>query len=730
MAKRSSLVLAFVLCASCVFVSGPTNDTAEAEGIVPNANQEMLADPVRPMVYVCDKDGGNVSFYNASTGALICSIWVGEHPMALDLSADGESLFVTVPQLNEVAVIDVEARESVRTISLDFSPLIVKDGRTDRLYISGYDDGKVRVVELSTGTTLYTTDVYYDASSLDEYPFTVSIEVSPDGNTLLATALGSNPSWLLKYDISLDEPVLLDKDYSLLAGMAEQAINWTAGVVYTAALDCSFVERISIDTLDRLPDMAPLNRGIAAISLSPDGNILYVLTFGPIPAIWALDAHGNTSMWSVELPYHVWSTCSLHLLACPEDNRSLFVGLPAMRLPFEPQLTPEFPVPDEVCFVIEEFAAGIWHGLPYRELASAGFLVNDTLIPIDLGLYEFDPTRMVGPGEPFLEEGMHEIVAYFEWSDGNATVEWKFIMETTWMFPPSLEAQFPSANGLVIEPLEYIEAVITDPGAPDIEILGLTASVDGQDLDAYFSDEFVIRANVTTALTDFSHTASVAMEWTDGYDVYSSSASWLFSSIDTLHLITQEHDSGFSIPVPGSWLVQRDQTVDGNLMEFWISGPVLDDITTIVLVDTGIDPSVEETSGCFDDMFEDMVTEFLDEGIEVEMVGDTDYTTISGHEGALVTIEWPDHGLTQRIGIVVSEAHEMFWVVICTVASSYFDLLVPTFDEMILGLEITLEPVIDEEFILDMVKMGAIIYAVFAAVAIGAALVYRYTRKN
>lgn len=722
--------MVFILCASCVFVSGPATDNAEAEGIVPNANQEMLADPVRPMVYVCDKDGGNVSFYNASTGALICSIWVGEHPMALDLSADGGTLFVTVPQLNEVAVIDVEERELARSISLDFSPLIVKDGRTDRLYISGYDDGKVRVLELSTGTTLHTVDVYYDATSLNEYPFTVSIEVSPDGNTLLATALGVNPSWLLKYDISLDEPELLDKDYSLLAGMAEQAFNWTAGVVYTAALDCSVVERTSIDTLDKLPNMAPLNRGIAAISLSPDGNILYVLTFGPLPAIWALDAHGNTSMWSVELPYQVWSTCSLHLLVGPEDNKSFFVGLPAIRLPFEPQLAPELPVPDEVCFVIEEFAAGIWHGFPYRELVSAGFLVNDTLIPIDLGLYEFDPTRMVGPGEPFLEEGTHEIAAFFEWSDGNATVEWEFTMETTWMFPPCLEAQFPSENGLVIEPLEYIEAAITDPGAPDIEILSLTASVDGEDLDAYFSDEFVIRANVTTALTGFSHTASVAMVWTDGYDEYSSSASWLFSSIDSLHLITQEHDSGFSIPVPGSWLVQRDQTVDGDLMEFWISGPVLDYITTIVLVDTGIDPSVEETRGYFDDMFEDMVTEILDEGIEVEMVGDTDYTTISGHEAALVTIEWPDYGLTQRVGVIVSEAHERFWMVICTAATSYFDILLPTFDEMILGLEITLEPVIEEELVLGLVIWGAIGYAIFAAVAIVAALVYRYTRKN
>jgi hypothetical protein len=566
---------------------------------------------------------------------------------------------------------------------------------------------------------------------LGEFLFTVSIEVSPDGDTLLATALGYNPSWILKYDISSDEPELLDKDGSLLGGMGEQAFNWTAGVVYTAPFDCAIVERTSIDTLDKLPDMAPLNRGVAAISLSPDGNILHVLTFGPLEAIWALDAHGNTSMWNVELPYQVWSTCSLHLLVGPEDNKSLFVGLPVMRLSFEPKLTPELPVPDEVCFDPQEFSAVVWHGLPYRDMISAGFLVDGTLVPVVPDIYESDPTRITAPPDFLVGEGTRTVAAFFQWSEGNATVEWEFILETSWMFPPHLEDLFPLEDALVIEPLEYIEALITDPGAPDIEILSLTASVDGQPLDAYFSDEFVIRANVTNALTGSSHIAAVAMQWTDGYDVYSSSTSWLFYSIDSLYLITQEHDSGFSIPVPGSWTVLRDQTVGGRLFEFKIDGPALAGVPTIVLVGTGLDPSVEETHDYLDGIFDEVVVELLDEGTQVEMVGEPEYATISGHQAALVTLDWPEHDLVQRIGVVVSEDHDRFWVVTCTAAAAYFHVLQPTFDDMILGFEITLEDVVTEdELDFQVVIWFAIGYGVFAAVAIVAALLYRYTRSN
>jgi len=733
MVRRASLVLVFILCTSCIFVTGPTADTAEATGSVPNANLEMLADPVRPMVYICDIEGGNVSFYNASTGALVCSIWVGEHPLALDLSADGETLYATVPQLNTVAVIDVEARELVRNISLDFSPLIVKDGRTDRLYISGHDDGEVRVVELSTGTTLHTIDVCYNATLLDEFLFTVSIEVSPDGNILLATALGFNPSWLLKYDISLDEPELLDKDGSLLGGMWEQAFDWDAGVVYTAPFDCNVVERTLIDTLERLPNAAPLSAVIAAISLSPDDNILYTLTRSPsLPAIWALDADGNTSMWRVELPYEFWSSCSLNLLVAPEDNMSLFVGVPAVRLPFEPHLTPELPVPDEVCFDLQEFRAVVWHGLPYREMVSAGFLVNGTLVPVLLDFYEADPTRIRAAADFLLEEGTWTVAAFFQWSEGNATVEWEFIMETSWMFPPSLEGLFPLEDALVIEPLEYIEAGIAlDPRALDIEILGLTASVDGQDLDAYLSDELVIRANITAELYGVSHIAFVSMHWTDGYDSYFLETSWSFYAIDSLYLITQEHDSGFSIPVPGSWTVLRDQTIGDSLFEFRIDGPVLAGITTNVLVDTGTDPSVEETHEYLDGVFDEVVVELLDQGIDVDMVGEPEYATISGHQAALVTLDWPEHDLVQRIGVVVSEDHDRFWVVTCTAAASCFQVLQPTFDNMILGLEITLEEVVtEEEIVLLAITWGVIGYVVFAAVAIVAALLYRYTRDK
>src|SRR5436309_3712075 len=97
---------------------------------------EIIPDPRRPLIYQVGV-GDNLLFLNASTGAYIDLLPVGPSLTSIDLSADGNFLYVAVSGANATVVVDIDARSVVRTINLGFSPLSVRHGRPDRLYVSG-----------------------------------------------------------------------------------------------------------------------------------------------------------------------------------------------------------------------------------------------------------------------------------------------------------------------------------------------------------------------------------------------------------------------------------------------------------------------------------------------------------------------------------------------------------------------------------------------------------------
>lgn len=735
---RSSPVLVFILCTSCLLVPGPATETADAAGDIANANLEMLADPSRPIVYACDTSGSEISFYNASTGELISSIFVGSHPLALDLSNDGGLLYSAVTQESKIAVIDIEARKAIGNISLGFQPLSVRDGRYDRLYVSGFIDGLVRVIELSSGTVLHVINVGFDTAGID-LSYSFSVEMSPDGNTLLATILGTRPIRMAKYDTSADVAVYLESVNSPSGYMVQQLVDWDNDIVYTVSADTNFVERTLISTLEQLSDLTVTDTGVSAITSSPEEGMAYVMTVAwgtvwPTRIVTALDLSDGSRRWSANLSMVTMPDYadSMNLAVAPSDNRSIFVGFPVARLSFEPWLAPRYPVPGEVFFDVPEyFEAALWCGLPARDLISVGILVDGMPTFTDPIIYDYDRARITAyPDFPLLE-GTHTVAAYFQWADGNTTAEWTFWVDTSWMFPPVLQWSYPMANEVLHERPGHLEAEIVDPGAPDIEFLGLFASVNGAELEAYLYEESVVRANLTADDLDVLNMALVGLEWTDGYRTFESIVTWSFVVLEIGDLIPEEHSSGFSIPVPSSWDVLKDQTINDNLFEFKIVGPTLANITTNVLVDTGTNTGVSESNEYLRSTLEKVVVDLRAAGVDVEIVGQMEYVTISGHGAALMTIEWPEYQLSQRIGIITSDEHDRFWVITCTASTAYFESIEPIFVAMILGLEITLdESFFGEEEIVQMAIWGAIAYGVFAAVAITIAVVYKLTRKN
>src|SRR5919201_968358 len=69
------------------------------------------------------------------------------------------------------------------------------------------------------------------------------------------------------------------------------------------------------------------------------------------------------------------------------------------------------------------------------------------------------------------------------------------------------------------------------------------------------------------------------------------------------------------------------------------------------------------------------------------------YSTIFGHASVTFVIRYPSDGIVQEATVVVSEAHERFWLFLLTVDASLFLLGDFVLGTMAKGFEITLAPI-------------------------------------
>ena len=187
-----------------------------------NGDQEILADPVRPMIYWAHPDGSTLSFLDAFTGNEISSLVVGPGPMSVDLSSDGTRLYVAVSGENQTTVVDVVQRTVLRVIPLGFSPLSVRSGRPDRLFVSGAGDSVIRIINETTGNVVDQANV-----------FRALLEVSPDKTVLLAHSLSSSAVTLDTFDVSADRLVFRASNGSDVGeNPLQTAVDWDAGRAY------------------------------------------------------------------------------------------------------------------------------------------------------------------------------------------------------------------------------------------------------------------------------------------------------------------------------------------------------------------------------------------------------------------------------------------------------------------------------------------------------------------
>ena len=154
-----------------------TFKTIASVGDMPDADN-VRYDAKTGLIYVGYGDGA-LGIIRATNGELIASIKLAGHPESFQLEPDGSSIFVNVPDAQQVAVIDRDKRIVVATWSLarfhsNFP--IALDAANHRLFIGCRHPSRLVVLDTKTGKRVDdveisgdTDDLFYDASRKQIY---------------------------------------------------------------------------------------------------------------------------------------------------------------------------------------------------------------------------------------------------------------------------------------------------------------------------------------------------------------------------------------------------------------------------------------------------------------------------------------------------------------------------------------------------------------------------------
>jgi quinoprotein dehydrogenase-associated probable ABC transporter substrate-binding protein len=152
-----------------------TRTAAQTAALLAEYHIPVVEGPAQ-RVYVTNEDAGTISILSTATHAVIGEIEVGTRPRGVEVSADGELLYVALsgspkcpPTLPDdecaklaadkskdgIAVIDTRSREVMRVLPGGSDPEEFDvDAVAQRLFVSNEDVGELSIVDLATGDVL------------------------------------------------------------------------------------------------------------------------------------------------------------------------------------------------------------------------------------------------------------------------------------------------------------------------------------------------------------------------------------------------------------------------------------------------------------------------------------------------------------------------------------------------------------------------------------------------
>lgn len=645
----------------------------------------LLADPSRPFVYYANTETQELEYRNTTTGATECSIDIGGTPLSLDLSVDMESIYV-VAQGADIVVVDIDGRSVSRVLTVEGAPVSACDGRADRLYVGMGTDGRIMILDSTTGAIIRSIEADIDIMGLDTTA-SFLVAASPDGTTLLVTMLEMRPTFIGKYDISTDLPEYQDR-YMGFGGYAiHQVVDWDDGIFYLLDADAYMIERMSIAGMSWLASVCPFAGPAMSFAFSPDSNCVYV-TIDGWPGKLCLFKNSNLSASSV-----IDFAGSLGPLVIDNANTSVFVVMTnansvLTRFSLSPEVYNVYPEDGKILYDVEmDFCARAWPGIPTVEPTGMGVILGG--MSFGASSYEYyDSWLDVWVDSmmyQYLADGVHTLEFWFAWDGGNVSAECMFTYETTWMNPPKLLPVFPVEYGVVETSPTYIEASLSNPEGEQAEVLAPIMELDGILLEPQFSDPETVTAPVTGNLSDGEHTVLASLIWSDGTRWLCSNTTWKFYMQPPPEFVEYRHDSGFSLPIPSDWTVEEDVTVGQTLIELRLTGPTIHDVAVTATVDVGVDSSIVEEEWYLRDIAWETLSALDDYGVEIW--GDIQYVTIDGHMAAKFRMNWSSPEITQLMVIIVDGDNHRYWLMTFTSSSEDYYLMSPVYDEMIEGFD-------------------------------------------
>jgi DNA-binding beta-propeller fold protein YncE len=142
--------------------------TADGRTILGHDADDIRVDPRTGEVLV-GYGGGGIATIDSSTKLKISDVQLPHHPEGFELSADGTKLFVNVPSLGEIAVIDrdtgkVEAKWPLKDLHANFP--MAFDPANHRILITTRSPARLAVFRADTGEMVYSGKACGDSDDL------------------------------------------------------------------------------------------------------------------------------------------------------------------------------------------------------------------------------------------------------------------------------------------------------------------------------------------------------------------------------------------------------------------------------------------------------------------------------------------------------------------------------------------------------------------------------------
>ncbi len=162
--------------------------------------ERMIVDPSRPYIYALDKSNNSLLFINTDEGNVSKTIYVGSSPTDLDITFDGNRLYVANFGSSQIAVVNLEAQELDFNVNVNTNagtwegnPYRLAVMSNNRLAFTSEDQwNNIKVVNAITGTLIaYGTSIYEPTLYTD-----------PNGNILYAAEASSTGCQVFRYSVS------------------------------------------------------------------------------------------------------------------------------------------------------------------------------------------------------------------------------------------------------------------------------------------------------------------------------------------------------------------------------------------------------------------------------------------------------------------------------------------------------------------------------------------------